>query len=119
MLVLLLFGSTMAFAQEKSISGTVADNRGLPLPGATVLVKGTTIGASTDFDGKYAIKANQGQTLVFSFVGYANKEIVVGQSNTIDVTLQEDATALQEVVVFRYYLTKSARCLYKNYFKRV
>lgn len=111
MLVLLLFGSTMAFAQEKSISGTVTDSKGLPLPGATVLVKGTTTGASTDFDGKYAIEANQGQTLVFSFVGYANKEVVIGASNTIDVKLQEDATALEEVVVTAFGKTKQKRSL--------
>ena len=69
MLVFLMFGITSTLAQEKTVSGTVTDASGLPLPGATVLVKGTSSGTSTDFDGKFAIKANQGATLVVSFVG--------------------------------------------------
>ncbi|WJJ96717.1 SusC/RagA family TonB-linked outer membrane protein [Algibacter luteus] len=89
----------LTFAQGKTISGTITDGNGLPLPGATVLVKGTSSGASTDFDGKFSIEANQGSTLVFSYVGYATQEIVAGSSATIDITLQEDAQALQEVVV--------------------
>ncbi|SEQ72196.1 TonB-linked outer membrane protein, SusC/RagA family [Hyunsoonleella jejuensis] len=92
----------LSFAQEKTISGTVSDESGLPLPGTTVLVKGTTNGTSTDFDGKYSIKVNQGRTLVFSFVGYANKEVSVGTSNTINVVMSEDASALEEVVVVAY-----------------
>ena len=89
----------LSFAQERTISGTVTDNSGLPLPGATVLVKGTTSGASADFDGNFSIQANQGDALVFSYVGYATQEVVVGSSSTIDVKLIEDAQALQEVVV--------------------
>lgn len=88
-----------SFAQEKTVSGSVTDSAGLPLPGATVLIKGTTSGTSTDFDGNYSINVRQGETLVYSFVGYANQEIVVGTSNIIDVSLSEDAQALEEVVV--------------------
>ncbi|WP_242117882.1 SusC/RagA family TonB-linked outer membrane protein [Aestuariivivens sediminicola] len=90
------------FAQEKTISGVVSDDSGLPLPGTTVLVKGTSTGVSTDFDGKYAITVNTGQVLVFSFVGYANQEVTVGASNTINVTMQEDISSLEEVVVVAY-----------------
>ena len=97
--LLLAFVVQLTFAQEKTISGTVTDGSGLPLPGTTVLIKGTSSGTSSDFDGKYSIKANQGATLVFSFVGYTKKEVAVGVSNTINVTLQEDATALEEVIV--------------------
>ncbi len=97
--LLLAFVVQLTFAQEKTISGTISDNSGLPLPGATVLVKGTSNGTSTDFDGKYSIKANQGATLVVSFVGYSSKEVKVGASNSINVTLSEDAQALEEVVV--------------------
>ncbi|MDD7886428.1 SusC/RagA family TonB-linked outer membrane protein [Flavivirga sp. 57AJ16] len=89
----------LAFAQEKTISGTVSDDSGLPLPGATVLVKGTSSGTSSDFDGKYSIRASQGATLVFSFVGYTTIEATVGATNTVNVTLQEDTEALEEVVV--------------------
>ncbi|WP_203258041.1 SusC/RagA family TonB-linked outer membrane protein [Hyunsoonleella ulvae] len=100
--LLLAFIVQLSFAQEKTISGTVSDETGLPLPGTTVLVKGTSGGTSTDFDGKYIIKVNQGATLVFSFVGYANKEVTVGNSNTINVVMTEDASALEEVVVVAY-----------------
>ncbi|UKM65132.1 SusC/RagA family TonB-linked outer membrane protein [Flavobacteriaceae bacterium GSB9] len=97
--LLLAFVVQLTFAQEKTISGTVSDGSGLPLPGATVLIKGTTTGTSSDFDGNYSIKASQGSVLVFSFVGYTTKEIPVGASNTINVVLQEDAQALEEVIV--------------------
>ena len=68
-----------SFAQVKSVSGTVSDKNGQPLPGATVIIKGTSTGTTTDFDGNYLISANQGSVLVFSYVGYVNKEITVGR----------------------------------------
>lgn len=88
------------FAQQQTVSGTVTDDTGMPLPGATVLIKGTTTGKTTDFDGNYSIKANNGQTLVFSYVGYANQEIKVS-STTIDVQLKE-GEALEAVTVVAY-----------------
>lgn len=100
--LLLAFVVQLTFAQEKTISGTVSDDSGLPLPGATVLVKGTSAGTSTDFDGKYSIKASQGASLVFSFVGYSTQEIIVGASNTVNVTMAENTAALEEVVVVAY-----------------
>ncbi|WP_372755458.1 SusC/RagA family TonB-linked outer membrane protein [Mariniflexile sp.] len=100
--LLLAFVVQLTFAQERTISGTVSDASGFPLPGATVVIKGTNTGTSTDFDGKYAIKANSGASLVFSFVGYTTKEIKVGTSSTINTTMQEDATSLEEVVVVAY-----------------
>lgn len=109
--LLLAFVVQLTFAQEKTISGTVSDNSGLPLPGATVLVKGTSSGTSSDFDGNYSIKASSGATLVFSFVGYTTQEITVGASNTINVTLQEDAESLEEVVVTAFGKTKQKRSL--------
>ena len=84
--------------QAQSISGTVTDDNGVPLPGATVLVEGTQNGVSTDFDGNYSINASSGDTLVFSFVGYSNQSVVVGSSATVNVSLQPD-NALSEVVV--------------------
>ncbi len=95
----LAFVVQITFAQEKTISGTVSDASGLPLPGATVLIKGTTSGTSTDFDGKYSISTSQGSTLVFSFVGYTTQEIPIGASSTVNVSMKEDAEALEEVVV--------------------
>ena len=107
--LLLAFVVQITFAQEKTISGTVSDGSGLPLPGATVLVKGTSTGTSSDFDGKYSINVNSGATLVFSFVGYTTKEIAVGASNTIDVTMAEDAESLEEVVVTAFGSDRNAK----------
>ena len=92
----LLFGGIL-FAQ-KNISGTVTDDQGVPLPGATVIVVESNSGTSTDFDGNYTINAEEGQTLAFSFVGYATQEVRVGTSSNYDVTL-DSSNALDEVVV--------------------
>ncbi len=94
-LLMFAFGFSV---QAQSISGTVTDENGVPLPGATVLVEGTQNGVSTDFDGNYSINASSGDTLVFSFVGYSNQSVVVGSSATVNVSLQPD-NALSEVVV--------------------
>ena len=109
--VLLLFSIVSSLAQEKTISGTVSDPTGLPLPGATVLVKGTASGTSTDFDGSYSLKVNQGATLVFSFIGYVTQEIVVGSSSSINITMLEDATSLDEVVVTAFGIKRNAKDL--------
>ncbi len=94
-----MFVVQLTFAQERTISGMVTDVSGLPLPGTTVLVKGTSSGTSSDFDGKYAISASKGATLVFSFVGYETQEVIVGASDTINLTMTEDTESLEEVVV--------------------
>ncbi|MDD7885557.1 TonB-dependent receptor [Flavivirga sp. 57AJ16] len=101
-LVFLVFGIVSSFAQEKTVSGRIVDKNNLPLPGATVLVKNSTKGVSTDFDGNYLIKVKSGDILVFSFVGYEDHEATVGTSNTMNVTMQEDTTTLEEVVVVAY-----------------
>src|SRR5690606_17505978 len=97
-LTLLLVFVQFTFAQEKTVSGTVSDDAGLPLPGVNIIIKGTTTGTQSDFDGNYSIAVSQGQILVFSYVGFETREITVGASNTIDVTLKAGAV-LQEVVV--------------------
>ncbi|WP_411768639.1 SusC/RagA family TonB-linked outer membrane protein [Winogradskyella sp. A3E31] len=100
--LLLVLCVQFSFAQEKTITGTVYDDNSVPLPGATVVVKGSTIGTSTDFDGNYTINANQGATLVFTYVGFTTQEVIVGASNVINVNMAEDATALDEVIVTAY-----------------
>ena len=88
----------ISFAQEKTVTGTVSDNSGA-LPGVSVLIKNTTSGTETDFDGKYSIKAKAGDVLSFSYLGYKTVEKTVGSSSTINVTMVEDANVLDEVVV--------------------
>ncbi|MBT8235181.1 MAG: TonB-dependent receptor [Bacteroidia bacterium] len=87
---------------QQTITGTVTDDTGAPLPGANVLVRGTTTGTQTDFDGNYTITANEGDVLQFSYIGYASQSVTVGTSTTINVSLQEDASQLAEVVVTGY-----------------
>ncbi|TXG39030.1 SusC/RagA family TonB-linked outer membrane protein [Seonamhaeicola maritimus] len=92
---------------QTSITGTVIsadDNMGVP--GVNVLVKGTSTGAVTDFDGNYSISASAGDVLVFSYIGFAAQEIVVGSNTTINVTLQPDLAQLDEVVVVGYGTAK-------------
>jgi TonB-linked SusC/RagA family outer membrane protein len=100
----------LALAQEKTVKGTVSDESGIPLPAASVVVKETNAGTSTDFDGNYSIKANQGQTLVFSYVGYKRKEVVVGATNTIDASLTPD-NQLEEVVITAQGIKKEKKAL--------
>jgi len=96
--LLLAFVVQLTFAQEKTISGTVVDETNMPLPGATVVIKGTTTGASTDIDGKYTINANTGDVLTFSYVGYSEQSATIGSETTIDIALSLD-NSLEEVVV--------------------
>ncbi|MDT0688660.1 SusC/RagA family TonB-linked outer membrane protein [Salegentibacter sp. F188] len=97
--LLLAFVVHISFAQERTISGTVTDENGLPLPGVNVLIQGTSTGVQTDFDGNYSITATQGDVLVFSFIGLETAEYAVTNVDEIDVVLAEDASQLDEVVV--------------------
>ncbi len=100
-LLILCFVMLYGFTQAQSVSGTVSDESG-PLPGATIIVKGTTNGTTTDFDGNYTVDANSEATLVVSFVGYVTQEVAVAGQSTINVVLVEDANQLEEVVVVGY-----------------
>ena len=104
--LLLAFVVQVSFAQEKTISGTVTDESGLTLPGVNIQVKGTATGTQTDFDGKYSIKANTGDVLIFTYLGLKTQDIKVATSNTINVTMTEDASVLDEVVVVGYGVQK-------------
>lgn len=96
--LLLAFIVQITFAQEKTVSGTVSDSSGI-LPGVSVVVKGTAKGTQTDFDGKFTIKAKSGSVISFSYVGFKTIEKTVGASSTINVTMVEDASVLDEIVV--------------------
>lgn len=89
-------------AQSKTIKGVVSANGGLPLPGVTILVKGSTKGTATDFDGNYELTANTNDVLVFSFIGYTTKEVTIGSKTTLNVTLEENLSKLEEVIVVGY-----------------
>lgn len=105
MTLCMAFVMQVSFAQQKTVSGTVSSaSDGLPVPGVNVIVKGTTRGVQTDFDGKYTIKASVGETLAFSYVGMKSVEAVVGASNTINMSLNMDNT-LDEVVVVAFGTT--------------
>ncbi|WP_169788146.1 SusC/RagA family TonB-linked outer membrane protein [Rufibacter tibetensis] len=90
-------------AQNRTISGRVVSAEdGSALPGVSVVVKGTTTGASTDVDGRYSISVSGSPTLVFTFIGFTPREIAVGNNSTVDVRLNTDAKAIEEVVVVGY-----------------
>ncbi|MGI4870853.1 MAG: SusC/RagA family TonB-linked outer membrane protein [Janthinobacterium lividum] len=95
--------STTSVMQDITVAGRVVDSKGEGLPGVTVLVKGTTIGASTGPDGEFTLKVPESSTLVFSSVGFAKKELpVTSATTTLKITLVDDAQALNDVVVVGY-----------------
>ena len=100
----MLVGAFLCFgiAKAQTVSGSVSDANG-PLPGASVLVKGTTNGTQTDFDGNYTLdNVGSDATMVFSYIGYKTQEVAVNGQTTINITLEEDAQALDEVVIIGY-----------------
>ena len=96
-----------AIQQTKKITGTVSDAMG-PVIGASVVIKGTTNGVATDFDGNFTLNASQGQTLVVSYIGYITKEIKIGAQSHFNITLEEDKKVLDEVVVVGYGTMKKS-----------
>jgi len=109
--LLLAFVVQLTFAQEKTVSGNVSDNSGLPLPGVNIIVKGTSNGTQSDFDGNYTIQTSVGQTLVFSYVGFKTVEQAVGASNTMNLQMDEEADVLTEVIVTAQGIKKEAKAL--------
>lgn len=90
------------FAQSRSVSGTVIDETSMPLPGVSVLIKGTTRGTATNADGQFNLVCDPEDVLVFSFVGYQPKEVTIGNESFLQITLEEDISTLMEVVVIGY-----------------
>ncbi|MEM9000361.1 MAG: SusC/RagA family TonB-linked outer membrane protein [Bacteroidota bacterium] len=109
--LLLAFVVHVSFAQDKAVSGTVTDSNGLPLPGVNIVVEGTTNGTQTDFDGNYSITASAGQTLLFTYIGQKDVRRTVGAGNTISVQMEEDAQALEEVVVTAQGIRREKKAL--------
>ncbi|MFI1771354.1 YfbK domain-containing protein [Thalassobellus citreus] len=94
--------SMQIHGQERLVTGKISDESGLPLPGVSVLIKGSSTGVSTNFDGLYQIKAKDSDVLVFSFIGYVTEERTVGKLTTISFSLQADFQSLDEVVIVGY-----------------
>lgn len=112
--IVLLFGalllSPLSIWAQEQVSGTVTDENGAPLPGATVLVEETNQGTTTDFDGNYQINAAQGQTLVFSYVGYESQSVAIGTSPSINMQLLA-ANELEGVIVTALGIEREAKAL--------
>lgn len=103
--------NTTAFAQDLSISGKIVSKNGAPIPGATVLVKGTAIGTASDMDGNYKLtipEALKDSTLLISSIGFGNREIKINSQTSIDITLKETSHALSEIVVVGYGTQKKS-----------
>ena len=107
-ILLLLMTTSVAIAQQ-TVTGVISDDQGLPLPGATVLIEGTTTGVTTDFDGNYSITASDGDVLVISYVGYQSQSLIVGQEDT-NVTLIA-GTQLDEIVVSALGVSREKKSL--------
>ncbi|MGL5112580.1 MAG: SusC/RagA family TonB-linked outer membrane protein [Flavobacterium sp.] len=107
---LVFLSMQITFAQEKMITGKVTDNTG-PIPGANVLIKGTSSGVQTDFDGLFSIKAKTGDVLVFSYMGMKDISVTVGSSAALNVKLSEAPNELETVVVTALGVKKSSRAV--------
>ena len=94
-----------------TVTGKVTDSKGEPLPGVSVLQKGTTRGTTTDSDGRYTLAVDEAATLVFSFVGYVRKEVPIGNQSELNVTLSEDTQNLSEVIVTALGIKRDKRAL--------
>lgn len=108
---LIVFCVHLSFGQTKTIAGKVTDPSGSPLPGASVLVKGSKTGSITDMDGNYSIKIETAKVLVFTYIGYANKEVELANKTSIDVVLEPSSQVLGEVVVTALGIKREKRSL--------
>ena len=105
---LALLSTTLFVNAKTTVSGNITDNSG-PLPGVTILEKGTTNGTVSDFDGNYTLSiANQNAVLVFSYLGFLSQEITSDESGVLDVQMQEDVQGLEEVIITGYGTQKKA-----------
>ncbi len=113
LLLITLFAFVFAFSAmaQRTVSGKVTDDSGEVLPGVNVVVKGTTTGTTTDLDGNFRLSVDEGLTLVFSFIGFADQEVAVGNRTVIDITLSSSAIELSEVVVTALGVQRSEKAL--------
>ena len=101
-----LFACTSLFAQNKQVTGAVSGPDGSPIVGATVVVEGTTIGTSTDLQGKYVLSAPANGTLIVSFIGYEDAKVAIAGKTTVDVKMKEASKAIEDIIVVAFGETK-------------
>lgn len=106
--LLVAFLSTTTYAQEKVVKGKIIDETGFPVPGASLIIKGTTKGSTTDMDGNYSISAQPGDVIVFTYLGYKTVEEKVTQANNYNISLTPTQSQLEEVVVVGYGTQKKS-----------
>ena len=110
--ITLFFLATVLFAQDRSLQGTVTDTNGMPLPGASVVVKNTTVGVVTDFDGNFTIAIPENENLLeVTFMGFKSQEVDITGKSQITIVLEEDAQSLDEVVVTALGIKRSTKKL--------
>jgi TonB-linked SusC/RagA family outer membrane protein len=110
LVLLVVLMAQLTFAQERTVTGVVSDNAGMPIPGVSVLVKGTNFGTQTDFDGKYAIKATPSQILIFSYIGMKSQSLAAA-SSSVNVTMIGSAVELEGVVVTALGIKREKKAL--------
>ncbi|WP_036145564.1 SusC/RagA family TonB-linked outer membrane protein [Maribacter sp. Hel_I_7] len=108
LMVFLLLGMSSVLWAQSSVTGTVADDQGMPIPGASIVVKGTSNGTVTDFDGNFSISVEEGNVLSVSYLGYKPVEVAYSGQSNISVTMTEDTAQLDEVVVIGYGSVKKS-----------
>ncbi|KGO93290.1 SusC/RagA family TonB-linked outer membrane protein [Flavobacterium subsaxonicum] len=108
--LLVMLTAQISFAQERTVTGTVSDESGFPIPGVNVVVKGTTVSAQTDIDGKFAVAATATQVLVFSYVGMQTQE-ASASAGSVSITLKDAATELEGVVVTALGISRDKKSL--------
>ena len=104
------FAISINVMAQQIVTGNVSDTNGLPLPGATVVIKGTSSGTTNDFDGNFSIETNSGEVLVVSYIGYITQELTVSDSATINVVLESDQL-LDEVVITALGISREKKSL--------
>ena len=118
LVLLLVLIMNFSYAQEKTISGTVSDQRGT-LPGVNVTIKGVKRSTQTDFNGKYSIQAQTGEVLVFTFLGMKTFTATVGSSSVVNVKMEEEMTTFNEVIVTNSYNKGEKRSKVRNTFIKI
>ena len=112
--MLLLFPVMSVMAQTSQVEGIVTDTSGEPLIGVTVLVKGTSNGTQTNIDGEFSVNAKQGDVLKFSYIGYRPVELAVPANGKVNLVMETEATALDEVVVTALGIKRAQKALSYN-----